>query len=145
MIWSHLKKNNLFTHYMIYSKLIMYSQRRWMTSITNFTRPMMLVQFGLTMPLGSKWKSKLLLPTTTVCPALLPPYNNNQRTINWSSTCILKLISRLLNNIMKIFFRELEIIYLVNHRRPHSAFGAAKNHFIDPPNKKMLPALNFPG
>ena len=36
-------------------------------------------------------------------------------------------------------------IYRVNHHLPHSAFGAARNHFIDPPNKKKFrPHLNFP-
>ena len=35
-------------------------------------------------------------------------------------------------------------IYHVNHHRPHSAFGAAKNHVIDAPIKKMPPALKFP-
>ena len=35
-------------------------------------------------------------------------------------------------------------IHHVSHHHPDSAFGAAKNHFIDLPNKNMLPALNVP-
>ena len=35
-------------------------------------------------------------------------------------------------------------IYYVNHHLPHSVFEAAKKNCIDPQNKKLPPALNFP-
>ena len=31
------------------------------------------LDFGLIIPLGNRWKSYSLSPTTTVCPALFPP------------------------------------------------------------------------
>lgn len=37
--------------------------------------PMTEMQFGLVIPLGNKWKSNSVPSTTTVWPALLPPYN----------------------------------------------------------------------
>lgn len=38
------------------------------------------VLLGLMIPLGRRWKSYSLPSTTTVCPALLPPYKLKQGT-----------------------------------------------------------------
>lgn len=41
--------------------------------------PMNAVTFGLMIPLGRRWKSYSTASTTTVCPALLPPWAGGRR------------------------------------------------------------------
>jgi len=40
--------------------------------------PIIDFDLGLMIPLGNRWKSYSLSPTTTVCPALFPPYRKVQ-------------------------------------------------------------------
>jgi len=40
--------------------------------------PMNAVTLGLIIPLGRRWKSYSTESTTTVCPALLPPYRREE-------------------------------------------------------------------
>lgn len=75
--------------------------------IKNLVLPITFMQLGLMMPLGNKWKSYILSPTTTVCPALLPPfkqYNTDNKSHHIGSAFSLLLWHNIITGVNMWFW-----------------------------------------